>query len=46
MKGYFVTIAYVDSFLRVNEIYLSSTHDREFTSEFSMDWKFKSLDNR
>ena len=30
----------------MNEIYLSAAHDREFTSEFSMDWKFKSLDNR
>ena len=42
--GHFNTIARLDSFLKLREIYPSNNFKKEFLSEYSLDLKFKNLD--
>ncbi|RNA22696.1 Circadian locomoter output cycles kaput [Brachionus plicatilis] len=44
--GHFNTIAKLDCFMSIGELYPSDNNKREFRSEFSMDLKYTSLDSK
>lgn len=44
--GHFNTIATLESFLKVNQLFPRDNNKREFVSEFSMDLKYISLDSK
>ena len=44
--GHFNTIAKLDLFMRINEIYPRDNLKKDFVFELSMDWKFTSLDSK
>jgi len=45
-QGYFVTIASVDKFSSLTQVYFTDSTEKEFHSQLSMEWKFVNLDPR
>ncbi len=45
-KSFFISIAHLYAYLKINEIYFNKNSNTEFTSEFSIDWKFVNYDER
>ncbi len=44
--GVFNTVAKLDSFMQINEIYPRESNKKEFTSEYSLEFKYTALDSK